>query len=206
MNRSNYIIGLTGGIATGKSSVASILKSKGYMVIDYDEISRNIMGRDGELIEDIKREFGDEYILNGAVNRAKLGALVFSDEEKRNLLNSLTHDKIIGVSLQMMSEAKERIIFLEIPLLFEVRQKLEDSGILFDEIWMVTLSAEVQVERLMKRDGIDREYAIQKIASQMPISEKESMSDIVIVNDDDLDRLEEKVVFQIENLLERINA
>lgn len=176
------------------------------MVIDYDEISRNIMGRDGELIEDIKREFGDEYILNGAVNRAKLGALVFSDEEKRNLLNSMTHDKIIGVSLQMMGEAKERIIFLEIPLLFEVRQKLEDSGILFDEIWMVTLSADVQVERLMKRDGIDREYAIQKIASQMPISEKESMSDIVIVNDDDLDRLEDNVVFQIENLLERINA
>ena len=206
MNRSNYIIGLTGGIATGKSSVASILKSKGYMVIDYDEISRNIMGRDGELIEDIKREFGDEYILNGAVNRAKLGALVFSDEEKRNLLNSMTHDKIIGVSLQMMSEAEERIIFLEIPLLFEVRQKLEDSGILFDEIWMVTLSVDVQVERLMKRDGIDREYAIQKIASQMPISEKESMSDIVIVNDDDLDRLEDNVVFQIENLLERINA
>lgn len=206
MSQSNYIIGLTGGIATGKSSVANILKSKGYTVIDYDEISRNIMGRDGDLIEDIKREFGAEYILNGAVDRAKLGALVFSDEEKRNLLNSMTHDKIIGVSLQMMSEAEERIIFLEIPLLFEVRKKLEDSGISFDEIWMVTLSADVQVERLMKRDGIEREYAIQKISSQMPISQKESMSDIVIVNDDSLDRLEDNVVFQIENLLERINA
>lgn len=206
MSQSNYIIGLTGGIATGKSSVANILKSKGYTVIDYDEISRNIMGRDGDLIEDIKREFGAEYILNGAVDRAKLGALVFSDEEKRNLLNSMTHDKIIGVSLEMMSETEERIIFLEIPLLFEVRKKLEDSGISFDEIWMVTLSADVQVERLMKRDGIEREYAIQKISSQMPISQKESMSDIVIVNDDSLDRLEDNVVFQIENLLERINA
>ncbi|NLY21337.1 MAG: dephospho-CoA kinase [Tissierellia bacterium] len=206
MNQNNkYIIGLTGGIATGKSTVANILKKCGFKVIDYDNISREIISKDIDTIELIRQSFGDEFVVDGTINRKKLGEYIFSNTEKREILNDITHNRIIDISIDALNSYDDEIVFMDIPLLFESWKRIEEKGIVFDEIWLVSSDFEVQKARLIERDQINSDYAETKISSQMPLKEKSKKSDIIIDNNGNLEELESKVKHEIQNLLERTN-
>lgn len=192
------IIGLTGGIATGKSTVSEILKNNGYTVIDADIIAREVVRIGKPSYEKIKESFGNEVLLeNKEINRKKLGSIVFNDIYKLSLLNELTHPYIYEEILNQINKNKEKnrqIIFIDIPLLFEEEDKIKKSGIEFDQIWLVASDEDIQVQRLMKRDKISKEEAIKKINLQMNLKEKIDKSDLVIYNNSSKKELEVTVL------------
>lgn len=175
------IIGLTGGIASGKSTVSSLLKEKGFTVIDADVAARIVVQPGEEAYKKIVETFGKDILLeNGEINRPKLGDLVFRDEQKRLQLNAIVHP---AVRKQMLLEKEQAIrngkqtIFLDIPLLFE-------SGLtwMVDKTIVVYVDENIQLQRLMKRNGLDKEAAEIRISAQMPLEEKASKADAVINN------------------------
>lgn len=192
------IIGLTGGIATGKSTVSEILKNNGYTVIDADIIAREVVRIGKPSYEKIKESFGNGVLLeNKEINRKKLGSIVFNDIYKLSLLNELTHPYIYEEILNQINKNKEKnrqIIFIDIPLLFEEEDKIKKSGIEFDQIWLVASDEDIQVQRLMKRDKISKEEAIKKINLQMNLKEKIDKSDLVIYNNSSKKELEVTVL------------
>jgi dephospho-CoA kinase len=185
-----YAIGLTGGIATGKSTVSSILASLGAEVIDADRISRQVTADGSPHLELIARVFGST-VLNpdGSLNRAKMAKVVFSDEDARRKLEAIIHplviDRIREVLARLSDDAKKdgrlRIAVLDIPLLFE-----SGAENLADETWVVYVDRETQVRRLMEREGYVRDDADSRIDAQMPLSEKVKRATEVIDNQDDL--------------------
>lgn len=197
------IIGLTGGISTGKSTTANILLKKGYSLIDADKIAREVVEVARPAYIKIVEEFG-EGILNEdkTINRKALGKLIFSNEEARKKLNNISHPYIFQSIKEKIEELSKdnSIIFLDIPLLFEVYSLLNEYGIRFDEIWLVYLDRDTQLERLMKRDKITKEEALRKINSQMDIEEKKKKASKIIDNRGDISSLEK----QIDKLLKEL--
>lgn len=174
-------IGITGSIASGKSEVTKYLKTKKYSVIDSDEISRKLMD-EKKVINQVVENFGKDLLIDNKIDRKKLASIIFNDENKKELLNSIIHPLVKNKILKQIDEhATEDLIFIDVPLLFEA--KFTD---LVDYIIVVNVDENVQIERLMKRDNIDKEYAIKKINSQMPLSEKCKMANFIIDNSLDL--------------------
>ncbi|MTI48566.1 MAG: dephospho-CoA kinase [Firmicutes bacterium] len=196
------VIGLTGGIATGKSTASKYLVEKGYSVIDADVLAREVVDVGRPAYEDILKEFGDK-ILNEdlTINRTKLGGIIFNSEELRKKLNSIVHLRVTDeMKMQKIKELKDnKLVFLDIPLLIEVRTHLKKEGLDFDEIWLVYIDEETQLQRLMKRDGIDRLQAFKKIKAQMSINEKKKYADVIIDNSGSISDLEKK----LDSLLEK---
>ncbi|MED1490492.1 dephospho-CoA kinase [Bacillus smithii] len=191
------IIGLTGGIASGKSTVSSLLKEKGFTVIDADVAARIVVQPGEEAYKKIVETFGKDILLeNGEINRPKLGDLVFRDEQKRLQLNSIVHP---AVRKQMLLEKEQAIrngkqtIFLDIPLLFE-------SGLtwMVDKTIVVYVDENIQLQRLMKRNGLDKEAAEIRISAQMPLEEKASKADAVINNNGTITETKK----QLEHIIE----
>ncbi len=187
------IIGLTGGIATGKSTVRNIIKSQGIPVVDADIISREVVMPEKEAYEKIVACFG-EQILNDdkTINRAGLGEIIFNDSEKRTMLNDIVHP---AVRKEMRRQADaylrsgESLVVMDIPLLFE--SKLTH---MVDRTWLVYATPEIQLQRLMKRDHFSEKQAMSRIHSQMPINEKKELADVVIMNNGSLSELENNVL------------
>lgn len=177
------IIGLTGSIATGKSTVTQYLLSKGYCVIDSDLIARQIVKKGHSVLESIAKTFGSEMLLpSGELNRKVLGRLIFSDESARKKLNQLTHPAINKEMHQQIDEVKskgQQLIFCDVPLLYESNMMEQ-----FDEVWVVYVPKDLQIERLISRDGIGFDEAEIKIASQISIEIKKKNADRVIFNMD----------------------
>lgn len=175
------IIGLTGGIATGKSTVANMFKDYGIPVVDTDKISFDLLQKGTSSYDEVVALFGDEILFsNGDINRKKLGSDIFNDDHKRMGLNNIIHPKIKSITFSEVKKHEELgapIIVIDVPLLFEVDGKKQ-----IDKSIVVYTSPEIQIERLMNRDSIDKEYALQKIASQIPINEKVKLADYVIDN------------------------
>ncbi len=176
------IIGLTGGIACGKSHVSDCLRSEGCRIIDGDRISRALTAPGAPLLGPIRETFGDTvFAADGTLNRAALGRLVFSDPQQLQRLNSLMQPWILQRIEQELEQARNdpqvRICVLDMPLLFEQRLNR-----LCERIWCVYLPHDLQLERLMARDGSDAASAQQRIASQMDTSQKARLSDVVIDN------------------------
>ncbi|MDE6241104.1 MAG: dephospho-CoA kinase [Anaeroplasmataceae bacterium] len=170
------VVGITGGIASGKSTVCKYLISLGYPVIDSDEISRNLSQKKMPIYNVILESFGLEYFLpNLELDREKLGRYIFSNMDARQKLNTITHPIIVEEMKNLIQKSEENLIFLDIPLLFEAK-----LSYLCDTIVCVYVDKETQIERLMRRDGISREYALSKISSQMSLEEKRNQSDFVI--------------------------
>lgn len=166
------VIGITGGISTGKSNVSNEIRNLGYKVIDSDEIYRNLSKKGMPICKKIEECFGKKYILdNGEINRLELGKLIFYDEASKNKLNSITHPEIVKEIKIQISNSSEELIFVDIPLLYEA--KLE---YLCDAVLCVYVDYEEQIKRLMERDKIDYSYAKAKINSQMDINEKIKLS------------------------------
>ena len=152
------VIGITGGIASGKSFVSSVVKKTGYPVIDVDKISRELSKKDGSVYNAIVRTFGESYLdSNKEIDRQKLGSLIFNDKQAKGLLNSISHPLIVEEMERQISLAKSDLVFVDVPLLYE-------SGLqnIFNKIICVYLPRKIQIERLMNRDNISYEYAVKK--------------------------------------------
>lgn len=177
----NMRIGLTGGIASGKSLVSSYLKNKGYPIVDADVIAKRVVEPGSPALEQIKVVFGQDMVdRNGQLNRKKLGAVIFGNRSKREQLNKIIHPI---VRAEMKREADEyeqngyEMIILDIPLLIE--SKLD---YLVDQTWVVYVDQQTQLERLLLRDQSTKEEAIQRIESQLSLEQKKVVADIVIDN------------------------
>ncbi len=177
-------VGLTGGIGSGKSTVAAILESLGITVISADRLAHDVMVAGSNGAAHIQKTFGNSVVAaDGSVDRAKLGAIVFGDPGKRLALEEIIHPEVRKRSASEKARLEARgdaVAVYEIPLLFE--KKLEDQ---FDLIVTVAVSSEIQVERLMKRSELTTEQAYARIASQLSQDLKIQASDFVIWNDGD---------------------
>ncbi|GAF14982.1 dephospho-CoA kinase [Bacillus sp. JCM 19046] len=174
-------IGLTGGIASGKSLVSSYLKDKGYPVVDADIIAKRVVEPASPALDQIKAVFGQGMIdESGQLDRKKLGSVIFSDQTKREQLNKIVHP---FVRSEMKREADEyeqnghKVIFLDIPLLIE--NKLE---YLVDQTWVVYVDQLTQLNRLITRDQSSEEEALQRINAQQSLEQKKAFATIVIDN------------------------
>ena len=169
------VIGVTGGISSGKSNVISIIKRQGFKVIDCDLINHNLQKINMPIYNAIKEAFGSSYFLdNKELDRKKLGELIFHNENEKLKLNSISHPIIKEEVLKEINKA-DGIIFVDVPLLYESKF---DS--LCDKVICVYLNKETQIKRLMERDHIDYSYAKAKIASQMDLDQKRDLADYVI--------------------------
>ncbi len=173
------VIGITGGIASGKSTVSDYIRSKGYPVLDADIYARKVVEPGSEGLKEIVEAFG-EAALNedGTMNRQYVGSLIFNDKEKRDILNGITHPKI----RQMMNDERDFYlktthVFQDIPLLFE--NGLEGQ---MDEIIVVYVERDVQTERLMSRNELSESEAISRIESQMSLEDKKARATVVFDN------------------------
>ena len=204
------VIGLTGGIGTGKSTVSQILKEKNFPVIDLDVISHEVI-KFPKVVEKIVENFGKEVLEynntgNWIISREKLGRVIFGNREKRVILNSIMHPEILHIMREKILECKKenKIIFVEIQLLFEVQWEKE-----FDYILLVSAEKETQIKRILSRDNRSKEEALSIINSQMPLDEKKKISDYVIENDGNIQDLERKIdgflkKIEFENKMEKI--
>ncbi len=178
-----YAVALTGGIATGKSSATMLLSLYGFRFIDADKITHKVLDDNYSKIADL---FGSEYIAGGKVDRGKLGKLVFADKVSRQDLEALLHP-LIYEEIRELSEEQDRFkkpYIVDIPLFFEGdRYPIEKSIVIYTP-------KELQLERLMKRDGYTEEEALQRIESQMDIEEKRKRASYVIDNSGDLKQLQ----------------
>ena len=181
-----YAIALTGGIATGKSTVASLMALNGMRVIDADTISHEILDASSSWV---KETFGDEYINGSKVNRSKLGSLVFADDSAKKTLEEFLHPKIRD-EIEKRSIKQDSFKFpylIDIPLFFENgAYDIKDSVVVYTP-------KEVQLERFMKRNGYSEEESLKRIASQMPIDEKKERATWVIDNSKKLKHLQQEV-------------
>ncbi len=194
----NKIIGLTGSISTGKTQVSNYLRNRGEKVIDADLIAREVVDLE-PVKEKIKEVFGDDIYKDDELDRKALGEIVFRDKEKRQVLNEIEHPEIYKIILEEVKNSKGRV-FVDIPLLFESQHLNEKYGLDFDEVWLVYVSRETQVKRLIKRDRISKGYALEKINSQMSVEDKKIMADVIIDNSGSLG----KTFKQVEENLKRL--
>lgn len=182
------IIGLTGGIATGKSTVSKILIDKGYSLIDADKIAREVVDINEPAYLKIVDKFGLGILKDDkSIDRKALGRIIFKDEDARDSLNNIIHPYVFKtIKSEIINLSRDKpIIFVDIPLLFEEFQEFEKYNIVFDEIWLVYLEEEIQINRLIKRDGISKAEALRKIQSQMAIDNKRARASKIIDNSGD---------------------
>ncbi|MBO4837377.1 MAG: dephospho-CoA kinase [Clostridia bacterium] len=168
MKRSDpYIIGLTGGIACGKSHVARYMREAGIPVLDADAVSRSVTAGGGEALPAIRALFGDAVFDGEELDRRALGKIVFADSEKRRQLENIIHPLVISRMRRETEEAASPIVGWDVPLLYETGLDRHCG-----EVWCVYADREEQIRRIMKRDGLTAEEAEARIDSQMPVRDK----------------------------------
>ncbi|XP_066539476.1 dephospho-CoA kinase domain-containing protein [Hoplias malabaricus] len=177
-----FLVGLTGGIASGKSTVSSQLRELGCPVVDADAVARKVVEPDTSAYRLVVQHFGQEVLLeNGEIDRQKLGRIIFSSPEKRKLLNSITHPEIHRAMLKQILLyflQGYRYVILDVPLLFETRRLTR----FLNHTVVVYCDPATQLARLMQRDGLNQEEAKQRVAAQMPMKEKRGLASHVIEN------------------------
>ncbi|MDQ0231005.1 dephospho-CoA kinase [Metabacillus malikii] len=175
------VLGLTGGIASGKSTVSKMIRELGIRVIDADVIAREVVEIGKPAYQQIVETFGLDILLdNGEINRGKLGEIIFSSEQKRLQLNEIVHPAIRLEMLKQIEDEKRKhsnAVVLDIPLLFESKLTY-----LVDKTILVYVDEETQLKRLMQRNGFSEEEAVLRIQSQMPLTEKRLLADELINN------------------------
>jgi dephospho-CoA kinase len=192
------IVGLTGGVASGKTAVSQILREEGAYLIDADQIARELVQPHTATWNELIRVFGKGILQeDGSIHRKRLAAKVFSDSEQRNLLNQILHPRI---KVEMDRRVKEigqkdpnAIVVIDAALLIELRNHRE-----MDKVIVVTSTEKQQIERLKKRDGVEQEEAQKILSSQMPLEEKLKVADLVIRNEGSFEETKKRVkkVFQ----------
>ncbi|MGD8992879.1 MAG: dephospho-CoA kinase [Desulfobacterales bacterium] len=177
-----HVIGLTGGIATGKSTVSAIFTKAGAVIIDADHIARAVVKKGLPAYREIVHRFGSEILLpNGEINRTLLGDIIFNDHQKKQLLNSIVHphvsEEVNRQVKQIQKSHPNAVIVLDIPLLIETGMHDDLS-----EIIVVYTPQDIQIQRLMQRDNISEADALARVQSQMSIERKKKQASIVIDN------------------------
>jgi dephospho-CoA kinase len=196
-------VGLTGGIASGKSTVARMFEKLGAIRIDFDRLAHDLQEPDGPVWQAIVLHFGQGILREDRrIDRRKLGALVFADRTKRELLNALVHPAVFAEWERRIGQIREKrpdaVVLSDIPLLIEagLQQRV-------DLVLLVYVPPEEQIRRLMARNGFSRPEAVRRLASQIPIDEKLAAADIVIRNDGPPDETRRAVVEVWEELKQR---
>jgi dephospho-CoA kinase len=202
--RKPYIVGLTGGIASGKTTASERLRSLGATVIDADEISRELTAEGGEALAAIRAAFGGDVMNGEALDRKALAMRVFGDINERRALEAILHPMIqrrMINQIEAAAAAGEKVAFMSAPLLFE-------SGMdaLCDQVWLMSLNAEEQVKRAVARDKITEEEAKARIRSQMPIEEKAKRADVKIRADQPIQHTMQEIDSLYNDLLKRVSA
>jgi len=181
-------IGLTGGIATGKTTVAEFIKQSGYPVINADEVAHQALSPAGPIFHHIVKAFGQEILSpTGEIDRRALGAKIFKDEAQRLRLESLVHPYVKQQVKSLRDDLEkqgQKIAFYDVPLLYE--KNMQDE---FDQVIVVSCSEKLQMDRLLKRSALSPIEARDRIRSQLPLKEKIARADIVIENDSTLEAL-----------------
>ena len=190
-----YAIALTGGIATGKSTVASLLSLNGMRIIDADTISHEILDASSEWV---KEHFGQEYLRGARVDRAKLGTLVFSNNDAKKKLENYLHPKI-RTEIEKRANKQDEFAF---PYLIDIPLFFENGAYDIQESVVVYTPKEIQLERFMKRNGYSQEESLRRIESQMDIEEKKKRATWVIDNSKDLKHLQK----ECESFVAKIKA
>lgn len=192
------IIGITGGIASGKSTVTEFLRQKGFQVVDADAVVHQLQKPGGRLYQVLVEHFGEKVLLeNGELNRPLLASLIFSNPEEQEW-SKRTQGEIIREELAALRNQfaqTEALFFMDIPLLFE-----QDYASWFDETWLVYVNRDVQLERLMKRDQISKEAAESRLNSQWPLERKISLASHSLDNNGN----QEQLIAQVVQLLEEM--
>ena len=201
------IIGLSGGIGSGKSTVTRLLADLGASAIDADAIVHELQAPGTPMLAAIANAFGDHLIdASGALDRAALGEVVFRDAEARSQLGNIVHPPVISEMMRRAAAARERgepLAVLDIPLLFEGARRGTGSAAVmsFDATVLVWVPVEVQIERTVARDGCTPDEARRRIAAQLPIDEKKAMADHVVDNSGTPQETERQVKALFEELL-----
>ena len=192
------IIGITGGIASGKSTVTEFLRQKGFQVVDADAVVHQLQKPGGRLFQVLVEHFGEKVLLeNGELNRPLLASLIFSNPEEQEW-SKRTQGEIIREELAALRNQFAQtgtLFFMDIPLLFE-----QNYASWFDETWLVYVNRDVQLERLMKRDQISKEAAETRLNSQWPLERKISLSSHSLDNNGN----QEQLIAQVVQLLEEM--
>lgn len=190
------IIGITGGIASGKSTVTNFLRQKGFEVVDADALVHQLQKPGGRLYQILVEHFGEKVLLeDGELNRPLLASLIFSNSEEREW-SKQTQGQIIREELGSLRDKlaqTEDVFFMDIPLLFE-----QDYASWFDKTWLVYVSPDVQLERLMNRDHLSKESAEARLVSQWSLEEKKKLADHLLDNNGSRDQLLSQVVTLLE--------
>ena len=186
------LIGVTGGIATGKSTVDRMLEAHGAVVIDADELAREVVLAGEPALDEVAARFGRELILpDGTLDRTRLGAIVFADPDARRDLERITHPRILELMQERVAAAlagPAPLVAVVVPLLFENAREGMFEGVL-----LVYAPREVQLRRLHERNGLDESAALQRLAAQLPIDEKRARATWVIENTDGLEATQRAV-------------
>ncbi|MFB3160790.1 dephospho-CoA kinase [Neobacillus sp. 179-J 1A1 HS] len=189
----SLVIGLTGGIASGKSTVSNILKEMNITIIDADVEARLAVEKGEPAYQKIVAAFGNDILLtNEEIDRVKLGSIIFHNDEKRQLLNSIVHPEVrkrMNNQVEAAKEREEQVIILDIPLLFE--SKLTH---MVEKTILVYVDRDIQLKRLMERNDLSLEEAEARIKSQMPLSEKVALADAVINNNGSIAETKKQVI------------
>ena len=196
------LIGLTGGIGAGKSTVSDYLRAKGYPVFDADEVAREIVEPNSgtDTLSLLSSAFGEDIIkADGSLNRSRLASIAFSDPEKKARLDQIMHGKVIEILLQRAEEmALEPLVFIDVPLLFESGMDRH-----FAQIWLVDADDEARIKRVIERDGSSREEVLRRIGYQMDRAGKISRSSVVLDNSGDREILYRQIDEELYKLKEK---
>ena len=189
-------IGLTGGIGSGKSTIAKIIETLGYPVYISDSKASELINRDEEIKKHLTELFGkDIYQPDGYLDKKRLATIIFNDKEAIKQVNGIVHPAVTRDFMEWCSAQRRPLLFFESAILFEA--KLEN---LFDYIILITTDLETRVERVISRDSTTREKVIERINNQMPDEIKQTKSDFVIYNNND-----DKVIKQILSIIHQLN-
>ncbi|MFS0887623.1 dephospho-CoA kinase [Peribacillus frigoritolerans] len=186
------IIGITGGIASGKSTVSLYLQELGFTIVDADMASRAVVEPGEEAYHQVVKAFGEDILLtDGNIDRVKLGSIIFNDQEKRLLLNGIVHPAVrnwMRLKTEAALSSGEETVFMDIPLLFESKLTF-----MVDKTLLIYVDEQVQLKRLMNRNGLSETEALARINSQMPLADKKALADAVIDNNGDINETKRQV-------------
>jgi dephospho-CoA kinase len=188
--RQRRIIGLTGGIATGKSTVSDYVHQAYQVpVLDADQYARDAVSQDSPILTLIQKRYGDKILqADGSLDRSRLGQIIFDQPSEKQWLEQQIHPYVRQRIETELSQLSAKLVLVVVPLLFEA--KMTD---LVTEIWVVTCSPEQQLARVIQRDGLSETEARSRIASQMPLFQKVAQADVVIDNQTNIDELQQQV-------------
>ena len=195
------IIGITGGIASGKSTVTDFLRQQGYQVIDADQVVHELQEPGGRLYQALLSTFGSAILQeDGRLDRPKLGAMIFGNPEllaqSSQIQNQIIREELAG--RRDLLAGKEDIFFMDLPLLFELGYESW-----FDQVWLVDVTEETQLSRLMTRNALSQEEAEKRIAAQLSLQEKRNRADVLIDNNGLLELTQEQLREALQKLERR---